>query len=840
MANIVGNILVKIGADLGDLEKGIIKAGNQLKTFGQDMSKLGMELTIIGDSLTKKITEPLMNFGKVSLDAATNFEQGLSKVKAVSGATAEEMQKLHDLSVEMGAATAFSALEAAGGMEELLKAGLSVDQVLNGALEGSLALAAAGEISLADAAEIASNVLNSFRDDALTVAQAADILAGAANASATDVGLLKTGLAQVSAVASMAGMTFEDTATALAIFAQNGVKGSDAGTALKTMLTRLQPATDAALLQFQRLGLVTEEGANLFYTAGGELKSLAEISELLNAAMADLTSEERQEALRIMFGQDAIRAGAILFKEGAEGVEAMKAAMADVTAVEVAAEKMNNFSGAMEELGGSVETVQILLGERFLPVLTDLAQHAQQLVNKFAALPEPIQNAALVATALVAAIGPLIAIIGGAVGALGGLIAAVGVIVTALEGFLIPVLAVGAGLVVIGTAVATAVATFTQLYSISESLRSGLDTIAGIFKTLGKHIQALVKANLPAFQKIFRTISEEIIPALKKRFSEFVEKVIPKAMEIFEAAAEILDEVVRAAFEFFANDVMPAAQKAVEDLWPTVETIFGQIASLVEEVWPAVADIITTALKAIKEIFLAVWPVVKELTMNTWAALKEIIHGNMLFIQGALNMILGAIRGDFGLIWKGIFQELQGIWKLIAAAANGFASNLATICRGALQIIAQLFDSTWQYLSGSTATIFQNIYNAIYNALNSSINYITSYTSAISGAIDRVKEFIGLAPAGGADIEVPGFARGVQNYSGGLALVGEEGPELVNLPGGSDVYSASQTKSMLAPAPITIENMIVRSDQDIKLIAKELYNLQKTNQRSLGGTPAWL
>ncbi|ODE05328.1 phage tail tape measure protein, partial [Listeria monocytogenes] len=162
---------------------------------------------------------------------------------------------LRELAIQQGADTKYSALEAAQAQEELLKAGLSVKDVINGGLSGALSLATAGELDLASAAEIAATVLNAFKDDNLSVADAANILAGAANASATGVEEMKLSLQQVSAVASGVGLSFDDTSTMLAVFAQNGLKGSDAGTSLKTMLQRLHPTTKAAWQQFDALGL---------------------------------------------------------------------------------------------------------------------------------------------------------------------------------------------------------------------------------------------------------------------------------------------------------------------------------------------------------------------------------------------------------------------------------------------------------------------------------------------------------------------------------------------------------------------------------------------------------
>lgn len=266
-------------------------------------------------------------------------------------------------------------------IEELIKAGLTVEQVIGGGLEGALNLAIAGNLQLAEAAEIASTALNSFKDDNLTVADAANVLAGAANASATDVREMKFGLSQVSAVAAGAGLSFQDTATALASFAMNGLKGSDAGTSLKTMLQNLQPRTKEQIGLFEELGLMTAEGTNAFYDLNGEIKSMPEIAGLLQKSMKDMTDQQRAFALETIFGSDAVRAGNILFKEGADGLNKMWDAMSKVTAADVANKKMETLKGAFIELQSSVETIGIEIGEDFLGVLAQVVRQVTGVVR---------------------------------------------------------------------------------------------------------------------------------------------------------------------------------------------------------------------------------------------------------------------------------------------------------------------------------------------------------------------------------------------------------------------------------------------------------------------------
>jgi TP901 family phage tail tape measure protein len=376
----VGEIRARLILNADDFNQNMNEARNSMESTGSAANQLSSDFQDI-QVTAATVGGAVAAIMGVAVTQAAQFERKLSDIKSVSGASVAEMEQLADLAKKAGESMSFSASEAAAGIEELIKAGLSVEQVINGGLLGALDLAAAGELELADAAAIASTALNAFRDDGLRVSDAANILAGAANASATDVGELKFGLSAVASVASSAGMNFKDTATSLALFAQNGLLGSDAGTSLKSVLMNLSPSTESATELFHQLGIITKDGANHFYDAEGKLKSLSEMTDVLSKALENLNPKERGDALKEMFGSDGIRAGSILLKEGADGVERMADAMSKITAAETAATKLDNMAGSVDELKGSLETLGIEMGEDFLPMLTDFAKKATEAVR---------------------------------------------------------------------------------------------------------------------------------------------------------------------------------------------------------------------------------------------------------------------------------------------------------------------------------------------------------------------------------------------------------------------------------------------------------------------------
>lgn len=414
-------------------------ASKSVETFGNKSKDIGRKLTL-GISL------PLLAIGGDALRTAADFEQGMADIDAVSNLTGEQFKQLHDLALKAGKDTAFSAKEASKGIEELVKAGVSVDDILNGGLISALNLATAGGLELGEAAEIASTALNAFKKDGLSVEQASNILAGGANASATSVQELKFGLSACSAVASGAGLSFKDASTALSVFANNGLKGSDAGTSFKTMIGNLIPKTKEQINTFKELGLYTGELGSAFYDAHGNIKPLNDIAGILHDSLKNLSAGERQMALESMFGSDAIRAGNILFNEGAEGVNKMYAEMSKVTAIDTAKKKLDTLKGSSEQLGGTWETLKIKLMESNTGPIKGFIDNLNNILSKFLDLDPAAQQTILVIGGILIAIGPLLMFIGQVAIGISSLIKLFSIVAPVIGAVSLPVLGVVIGI----------------------------------------------------------------------------------------------------------------------------------------------------------------------------------------------------------------------------------------------------------------------------------------------------------------------------------------------------------------------------------------------------------
>ncbi len=326
-------------------------------------------------------TQAAADFVGDTITVAADYESTMNRFAAVTGTAVADagmdLEQFNQLFLDMGAKTQFSAQQAADAAVNLAKGGMDPATIAAGGLEGALALAAAGELDLAQAAEITAKTLGVWGDTGVDAAKAADLMAQAANASTVDVDDLAIGLANVGGTAKTAGVSFQDTVQAMALLAPGFSSASDAGTSFKTFLSRLIPTTDKQTDAMVDLGLATEDGKSVFFDAQGEFIGMQAAAEKLQNATAGLTEEQKLLALNTIFGQDAIRAAAILATNGAEGFDAMGESMAAAgSAADQAAMRNQGLNFALESLKGSWETIQIVLGTALLPIMTDFLNTA--------------------------------------------------------------------------------------------------------------------------------------------------------------------------------------------------------------------------------------------------------------------------------------------------------------------------------------------------------------------------------------------------------------------------------------------------------------------------------
>lgn len=360
------------------------QAGKSTATFRGELDKLAKDSSAKFNRLTTGVGlfgAGLAGVAGAAAGLAYDFDKQMSAVGAAADATSGDLDRLRKAAIDAGQATAYSATEAAKAEEELSKACVSIQDILGGALNGTLALAAAGGVDLGDAATYAAQALNIFGLQGRDVAHIADVMAAGANSSATDVKQLAQSLAQGGLVAHSFGLSLEDTTGALAAFANAGLVGSDAGTSFKTMLQALaNPSMESAVLMKQL-------GINV-YDAQGQFIGITQLAEVLREKLGTLTQAQRNQALAQIFGSDATRAANVLYEQGAAGLQKyINGVNKAGAAADAAAARQDNLAGDVEKLKGSLESLALSSGGAVTDGLRGLTSAVNRAVDQFALMP---------------------------------------------------------------------------------------------------------------------------------------------------------------------------------------------------------------------------------------------------------------------------------------------------------------------------------------------------------------------------------------------------------------------------------------------------------------------
>ena len=454
-----GGVFVEIGADPRKFFAALTKVNKSLASMGGSLVSGGGRLAAAGIGMAAPIA--------AAVRQGAAFESTLLNIRASTGATSAEIDKIKSSAMQMSQALGVGPTEAAGGMLELLKAGMSLDAVLGGAGKTALEFAKVGEMDVAQAAVVMSDAMNVFK---VSSDVAANALSSAADASSTSIAQMSEAFSMSSAVAGLANQSIEDLSATLAILANNGVKGSDAGTSIKTMLMRLMAPADDAVGALDQLGLSVAS----FRGADGQMRPMVEIIGTLNQAMSGLDQTAKDDIFRRIFGADAIRAASILAASGVDGFNGMRDAMKSALPV---GEKykllMSGLAGSAGNVLAALQRMAISVSDAVAPALASVVPFITGFIDGLTKLATDNKEAVVLFAQVAAAVigvGAAMVTVGYSLQALSGGIGLV------LKGFGLfsalasPVLLVAAG---IGAAV-------FALYKFKDQIGAALGPVASL------------------------------------------------------------------------------------------------------------------------------------------------------------------------------------------------------------------------------------------------------------------------------------------------------------------------------------------------------------------------
>jgi TP901 family phage tail tape measure protein len=581
----------------------------QVRGFGEGV-KAGITGAIVNNALQglrnglSKAKEGL----KEVVSVGAEFEAGMSRVGTIAGASKDELEQLTLSAKKLGAATSFSASEAAAGMENLASAGFTTNEIL-AATPGLLDLAAVSGGDVAASAEVAASSLRAFGLDAGEAGHVADVFARAAADTNAEVADMGEAMKYVAPAAHAAGIALEESAAAIGIMSDAGIKGSQAGTSLRGALSRLAKPTKAMDVVMDDLGLS-------FYDAQGKMLPLKDQVGMLQGSFEGLTDQEKQNALVTLYGQQALSGMLALIDAGPDKLGELTESFnsADGAAADMAAQMKDNLKGAAEEASGAMETLQIAFFDLSLaPALKELATTAAQKLGEFA---EAVQTKGTPQNKAFVAIGNAILSV-----------------VKTLEKF--------------GGWIADhkeAIASFTVMLTGVASALLLLNVSAVVTKLLEAHTIATTAA--AAAQKLFN-LALEANPIVK------IAALIITLVAAFAALMMSTDE---------GRQALDDLKKAVQPLVVALGTILAAIMPIVS----ALGDALSGAVKIIANLLAVVLtPVLKILTPifevlgAVIGVLAKLLSGSLavpIKIVSAILEVMAAILGKVAEVISGVLQ----------------------------------------------------------------------------------------------------------------------------------------------------------------------------------------
>ena len=721
---------------------------NQSATAVQKIAASGEKLQALGDNISsvgKKflpVTGAVVGLGTAAVKTAADFDSAMSQVAAVSGATGADLEALRDKAREMGSKTKFSASEAAEAMNYMAMAGWKTSDMLSG-IEGIMNLAAASGEDLATTSDIVTDALTAFGLSAADSGHFADILAAASSNANTNVSMMGETFKYCAPIAGALGFSAEDTAEAIGLMANAGIKSSQAGTSLRTIMNNL--AGDVKICG-SNIGEVTVATTN----ADGSMRDLSDILADCRAAFAGLSESEKAVAAETLVGKNAMSGFLALMNAAPADIEKLSGAIADCdgTAAGMAETMQDNLAGQLTILKSQLEELAISFGELLMPSIRMIVGWVQKLVDWLNGMDEGTKKIIMTVALLAAAIGPVLIVIGKVVSAVGTIMTFIPKLVSGFNMLKTAFSALGAvmaanPIVLIVAAVAAAVAAIILLYQKCEWFRDAVNAV-------------------------WAQVKEFFVTA-------------------WEAICSFFTETIPAAWESLVSlfDQIPAWWSG---LWQSVGDFFVNIWTGMMEnpVLSGIVDMIHSLWENLSSTLQGIWQGIQTAASGAWELIKNVILGPVLLLIDLVTGNFTKLKEDALNIWTNIQQAASSIWsgirQIVGSLAQGLVNHVVILFTGLKNTVGNIWtsvkdmaSSAWNGLKDLVVSIAGNLKQAAVSAFHDMVSGIrsalSSLGSVVSGGFQAAISFItslpGKALQWGKDF-INGIADGIRSAIGNV------------------------------------------------------------------------
>lgn len=695
-------------------------AQDAVKTFEKNSNSMttavGKVMQGTGAAMTKYITTPLIGVGVAAAKVGGDFEAQMSRVKAISGATGDTFEQIKQQAIDLGAKTAFSAKESAAGMENLASAGFSAQEIMK-AMPGLLDLAAVSGGDVALASENTATALRGFGLEASEAGHVADVFARAAADTNAEVGDMGEALKYVAPVANSMGISLEETAAAIGIMSDAGIKGSQAGTTLRGALSRLARPTKAMQDTMDNLGVS-------FYDADGKMKPLKTQVELLKKAFEGLTPEQQQNALVTLYGQESLSGMMALIDKGPDSLGKLTKSLkdSDGAADDMARTMQDNMNSSIEQMFGAFESAAIVIQKILAPSIKKVADAISGLVEKFVSAPESTQKLVVAIGAIVASIGPLLLIFGQ--------------VVVTLQRVKVGFTAIQAGLALMGTSMSGVilpvlgiVAAISALIAIGVLVYKNWDKIAAFGKQVWKNITMFVSDTANSIKKVWKSTGEWF-NNLWKSIKEGADNVWTTIQEAPGKAADWIKNKWTETKEFFSS-IWDGIKEAASSAWEGIVNILAPYVIAIKNVFQPMIDFFTNLWSQIGSIAGSAWEIIKTAVMGPILLLIDLITGNF-----------NQLKEDASMLWTTLTTNIQNIITTFVDIVVGYYTALKDTVINIWNVLTSTIKDVWNSFTTWIKETTNNIVNSIKQGWNNlKQGTIDLFNNMIQGAKDLWNSF---------------------------------------------------------------------------------------------------
>lgn len=726
MAVNMGTAIAYLELDTSKFSKGFTSAYNDLKVFGsstataeQKMRGLSSAFKTTGSVLTKNVTVPLVGVGAVATKTTMEFESGMSKVQAISGATGKEVEQLKKKAIEMGAKTKFSASEAAEAFSYMAMAGWKTGDMLDG-IEGVMNLAAASGEDLASTSDIVTDALTAFGLSAKDSAHFADVLAKASSNSNTNVGLMGETFKYLAPVAGALGYSVEDCAVAIGLMANSGIKASQAGTSLRSLLTNLAKPTEqvADAMEEYNISLTDSQG---------NMKPMSELVNDLRDRFSGLTESEKTNLAATLAGKTGMSGLLAIVNASDEDFQKLTESInnADGAAEDMANTMLDNASGAVTILKSTLESAAIVIGTRLTPYIRKLAESITRLVEKFNNLSDEQQDSIVRFGLIVAAIGPVLLI-------LSKIISVVVTVVNVFRTFGTVIMSVKTSIELIRAGyvgLATAMGGIPKIVAlISTALSSPVAPILAIVAVIGTLVAAFV--HLWNTSKEFKTFWVDLWGKIKGAVSNAIDAIktffLQTIPQVFNSAMSVIKKFVDSIVKFFTSTLPQTFNNFVNKTLPNaIKSIINWFAQLPYNIGFAIGSLIgyfylfgTNLLSWIK------------------TELPKLVNN----IINWFAQLPSKIKTQLDKIIKNIVTWGTNMYKQATTSAKNFVNEV-------VKWISNLPSKVQTYLTNTISKVTSWGSNMISKAKSTASDFVSDFVEKIKSLPTKVSDIIGKIPA---------------------------------------------------------------------------------------------